>query len=65
MVEKEVDEVCVDEKNRLVSTPAFMYDGKFHQIQVRKCFLLNQRLIFQDFFLRLSRTACPRWSEPW
>ena len=50
MVEKEVDEVCVDEKNRLVSTPAFMYDGKFHQIQVRKCFLLNERLIFQDFF---------------
>ncbi|XP_043204041.1 glutamine amidotransferase-like class 1 domain-containing protein 3A, mitochondrial isoform X1 [Amphibalanus amphitrite] len=29
----QVDEVCVDEKNRLVTTPAFMYDTKeFHRV---------------------------------
>ncbi len=33
VVEAAVDEVCVDETNLLVSTPAFMYDGAFHEIQ--------------------------------
>ncbi len=28
-----VEEVCVDKVNKLVSTPAFMYNGQFHQIQ--------------------------------
>ena len=28
-----VDEVCIDEKNKLVSAPAYMYNGQFHQIQ--------------------------------
>ena len=27
-----VDEVCVDEENKLVTTPAFMYAGQFHEI---------------------------------
>lgn len=27
-----VDEVAVDEANRVVTTPAFMYEGKFHEI---------------------------------
>jgi len=30
---KNVDEVCVDEKNKIVSTPAYMFNGQFHQIQ--------------------------------
>lgn len=29
----EVNEVCVDEKNKVITSPAFMYAGKFHQIQ--------------------------------
>ena len=33
VVEKEVSEVCVDEKHKLVTSPAFMYNGKFHEIQ--------------------------------
>jgi len=33
VVEKTVAEVEVDEANRLVTTPAFMYEGKFHEIQ--------------------------------
>ena len=33
MEEKSVGEVCVDEKNKIVTTPAFMYNGKFHEIQ--------------------------------
>jgi len=28
-----VDEVCVDAKNKVVTSPAYMYNGKFHQIQ--------------------------------
>ena len=31
---KSVAEVCIDETNRLVSTPAYMYNGQFHEIQV-------------------------------
>ena len=30
---KEVEEVCVDVVNKIVTTPAFMYNGQFHQIQ--------------------------------
>jgi len=30
---KNVDEVCVDSKNKIVTSPAFMYNGKFHEIQ--------------------------------
>ena len=33
MEEKSVSEVCVDEENKIVTTPAFMYNGKFHEIQ--------------------------------
>ena len=33
VVEKEVGEFVVDEKMKLVSSPAFMYNGKFHEIQ--------------------------------
>jgi len=33
MVEKEVNEVVVDEANKVVTTPAYMFDGQFHQIQ--------------------------------
>ena len=25
--------VCVDSRNRIVTTPAFMFNGKFHEIQ--------------------------------
>ena len=32
MVECGVDEVCVDEANKIVTTPAFMYEGEFHEI---------------------------------
>ncbi|MCL4126748.1 UNVERIFIED_CONTAM: hypothetical protein GTU68_003433 [Idotea baltica] len=31
-VEKTVDEIVIDEKNKVVTTPAFMYEGKFHEI---------------------------------
>lgn len=30
---KGVEEVCVDLDNKIVTTPAFMYNGQFHQIQ--------------------------------
>jgi len=30
---KGVEEVCVDAQNKIVTTPAFMYNGKFHEIQ--------------------------------
>lgn len=30
---KNVDEVCVDAKNKVVTSPAYMYNGKFHEIQ--------------------------------
>ena len=29
---KNVDEICVDEEYKLVTTPAYMYDGQFHEI---------------------------------
>ena len=30
--EMDVSEVCVDADNKLVTTPAFMYSGAFHEI---------------------------------
>jgi len=33
MEQKSVGEVCVDAENKIVTTPAFMYNGKFHEIQ--------------------------------
>ena len=33
VVEAEVSEVHVDEEHKLVTSPAFMYNGKFHEIQ--------------------------------
>ena len=35
MQEKSVEEVCVDEENKIVTTPAYMYNGQFHEIQAR------------------------------
>ncbi len=32
MEECEVDEVCVDKENKVVTTPAFMYDATFAQV---------------------------------
>jgi len=32
VVERGVGEVAVDEANRIVTTPAYMYEGKFHEI---------------------------------
>ena len=28
----DVTEICVDEENKLVTTPAFMFNGQFHEI---------------------------------
>ena len=33
MKEMSVGEVCVDSDNKIVTTPAFMFNGKFHEIQ--------------------------------
>jgi len=33
MVDMDVGEVCVDDDNKIVSSPAFMYNGEFHEIQ--------------------------------
>jgi len=33
MEEMSVGEVCVDSDNKIVTTPAFMFNGKFHEIQ--------------------------------
>ena len=27
-----VDEVCVDTKNKIVTSPAFMYEGQYHEV---------------------------------
>lgn len=31
--EMDVEEVCIDEANKIVTSPAFMYDAQFHQVQ--------------------------------
>jgi len=41
---KQVDEVCVDIENKIVTTPAFMYNGKFHQIQDGVSNMINELL---------------------
>ena len=33
MVEMDVNDALVDEENKIVTSPAFMYNGKFHEIQ--------------------------------
>ena len=33
MVEMDVSETLVDETNKILTSPAFMYNGKFHEIQ--------------------------------
>ena len=33
VVDNDVHEVCIDEKNKIITSPAFMYNGKFHEIQ--------------------------------
>ena len=33
VVPADVSEVCVDETHKIVTSPAFMYNGKFHEIQ--------------------------------
>ena len=30
--EKNVNEICIDEENKIVTTPAYMFDGQFHEI---------------------------------
>ena len=32
VVEMGVDEVCIDEKNKIITSPAYMFNGKFHEI---------------------------------
>ena len=41
---KNVDEVCVDLENKIVTTPAFMFNGKFHQIQDGVSAMINELL---------------------
>lgn len=41
---KSVAEVCIDETNRLVSTPAYMYNGQFHEIQDGVSSMVNELL---------------------
>ena len=31
-VEMEVNQICVDEERKIVTTPAYMYDAEFHQV---------------------------------
>lgn len=33
LVESDVSEVVIDDENKIVTTPAYMYNGKFHEIQ--------------------------------
>ena len=32
VVEMSVEDVCVDEDHKIITSPAFMYEGKFHEI---------------------------------
>ena len=41
---KNVDEVCVDATNKIVTTPAYMYNGKFHEIQDGVTAMVNELL---------------------
>jgi len=42
MQEKNVGEVCVDTENKIVTTPAYMYSGKFHEIQDGVSSMINE-----------------------
>ena len=33
VVDNDVHEVCIDEKNKIITSPAFMYNGKFHPLK--------------------------------
>lgn len=44
-VEKAVDEVLIDEVNQVVTTPAFMYEGKFHEIHDGVAKAINALLV--------------------
>jgi len=44
VVEKSVDEVEVDEANLVVTSPAFMYEGKFHEIHDSVANMVNSVL---------------------
>jgi hypothetical protein len=54
--ECEVDEVCVDQENKVVTTPAFMYDATFAQVgqsmhkDVVQCFGFKQILNHTEDF---------------
>jgi len=39
---KEVEEVCVDTDNKIITSPAFMFNGKFHQIQDGVSNMINE-----------------------
>jgi len=41
---KGVEEVCVDADNKIVTTPAFMFNGQFHQIQDGVASMVNELL---------------------
>jgi enhancing lycopene biosynthesis protein 2 len=42
VIEAEVHEVCIDEQHKIVTSPAFMYNGKFHEIQDGVGNMINQ-----------------------
>ena len=42
MEEKSVAEVCVDAENKIVTTPAYMFNGKFHEIQDGVTAMINE-----------------------
>lgn len=41
---KEVEEVCIDTENKIVTSPAFMFNGKFHQVQDGVSNMVNELL---------------------
>ena len=42
MEERGVGEVTVDTENKIVTTPAYMYNGKFHEIQDGVTAMINE-----------------------
>ena len=42
MEEKGVGEVTVDTENKIVTTPAYMFNGKFHEIQDGVTAMINE-----------------------
>ena len=45
---KGVEEVCVDAENKIVTTPAFMFNGKFHEIQDGVSSMINELIALVD-----------------